>query len=90
MVVLTVKREAAAHLRVALGLSERWACQIVAIDRTTVSYAPTQSSDTELRESLRDLANASRPFGYRRLFILLCPEGGTLGQKPYLQILSRR
>ena len=80
MVGPAVKREAVAHLRVALGLSERRACQIVAIDRTTVRYAPKRSPDTELRQRLRDLANARRRFGYRRLFVLLRLQGERSGK----------
>jgi hypothetical protein len=40
MVGPAVKREAVAHLRAVMGLSERRACHIVAIDRTTVRYTP--------------------------------------------------
>jgi putative transposase len=75
MVGPAVKREAVAHLRAALGLSERRACDIVAIDRATVRYAPKRPADAKLRERLRDLANARRRFGYRRLFVLLRQEG---------------
>lgn len=80
MVGPAVKREAVAHLRVALGLSERRACQIVAIDRATVRYAPKRSPDTELRQRLRELANARRRFGYRRLFVLLRLQGERSGK----------
>jgi putative transposase len=80
MVGPAVKREAVAHLQVALGLSERRACQIVAIDRATVRYAPKRSPDTELRQRLRELANARRRFGYRRLFVLLRQEGERSGK----------
>ena len=75
MVGPAVKREAVAHLRAVMGLSERRACDIVAIDRKTVRYAPKRAPDTELRQRLRDLANTRRRFGYRRLFVLLRQEG---------------
>jgi putative transposase len=80
MVGPAVKREAVAHLRATMGLSERRACHIVAIDRTTVRYAPKRSPDTELRQKLRDLANARRRFGYRRLFVLLRQESEHSGK----------
>lgn len=80
MVGPAVKREAVAHLRAGMGLSERRACQIVAIDRKTVRYAPKRSPDTELRQRLRDLANARRRFGYRRLFVLLRLQGERSGK----------
>ena len=80
MVGPAVKREAVAHLRAVMGLSERRTCHIVAIDRTTVRYTPKRSPDTQLRERLRELANARRRFGYRRLFILLRQEGERSGK----------
>jgi putative transposase len=80
MVGPAAKREAVAHLRAVMGLSERRACSIVAIDRTTVRYAPRRPADTELRERLRELANARRRFGYRRLFVLLRQEGERSGK----------
>ena len=65
------KREAVAHLRSALEMSERRACSIVTADCTMIRYRSQRPSDTELRTRLRELANQRRRFGYRRLFILL-------------------
>ena len=53
MVGPAAKREAVAHLQTLMGLSERRACQIVAVDRTTVRYVSKRPQDTELREKLR-------------------------------------
>jgi len=86
MVGPAAKREAVAHLRTLMGLSERRACQIVAVDRTTVRYASKRPQDTELREKLRELANARRRFGYRRLFILLRQEGERSGMNRIYRI----
>jgi len=79
MVEPAAKREAVAHLRALMGLSERRACQIVAVDRTTVCHASRPPRDTELREKLRELANARRGVGYRRLFMLFRQEGERSG-----------
>jgi putative transposase len=73
------KREAVAHLRAGLGLSERRACRIVGADRKMVRYRSRHPPDTKLRARLRDLANERRRFGYRRLFILLRREGEPSG-----------
>ena len=43
------------------------------------SYRSRRAPDTELRTQLRDLANARRRFGYRRLFILLRQDGERSG-----------
>ena len=70
MVTSAVKREAVAHLKALLGLSERRACRIAGVDRKTVRYRSQRAPDTALRGRLRDLANERRRFGYRRLFVL--------------------
>src|SRR3954464_13348282 len=67
MVGPVAKREAVAHLQAVMGLSERGACGIVGADRKMVRYRSCRPPDAELRE----LANARRRFGYRRLFVLL-------------------
>lgn len=79
MVGPVVKREAVAHLQVVMGLSERRACSIVGADRKMVRYRSCRPPETDQRGRLRDLANESRRFGYRRLFILLRREGEPSG-----------
>ena len=79
MVGPVVKREAVAHLRAKLGLSERRACKIVGADRKMIRYQSCRPPEVELRTRLRDLANERRRFGYRRLFILLRREGEPSG-----------
>lgn len=75
MVGPAAKREAVAHLRGVMEMSERRACTVVAADRTMIRYRSRRSPDVELRARLRVLANEHRRFGYRRLFILLRREG---------------
>ena len=79
MVGPAAKREAVAHLRGVLEMSERRACTIVAADRKMIRYRSRRPPDTELRARLRDLANQRRRFGYRRLFILLRDQGEPSG-----------
>ena len=71
MVGPAARREAVAHLKAVLGLSERRACTIVSADRTMIRYGSRRPADAALRERLRALANERRRFGYRRLFVLL-------------------
>ena len=59
MVGPAVKREAVAHLRAVMGLSERRACSIVDVDRKTVRYSPRRPADAELR-ALRALGRIER------------------------------
>ena len=79
MVGPAVKREGVAHLRAAMGLSERRACSIVSADRKMVRYRSCRPPDMELRTQLHDLANERKRFGYRRLFVLLRQEGEPSG-----------
>ncbi|XWR37583.1 IS3 family transposase (plasmid) [Sinorhizobium meliloti] len=79
MVGPAAKREAVAHLKAVMGLSERRACQIISADRKMVRYRSRRPSEAELRKKLRDLANERRRFGYRRLFVLLKREGEPSG-----------
>src|ERR1700739_1422702 len=44
-----------------------------------IRYRSRRPAESELRARLRDLANARRRFGYRRLFVLLRQEGEPCG-----------
>jgi len=79
MVGPAAKRAAVAHLRNVFEMSERRACSIVTADRKMIRYRARRPADTVLRARLRELANARRRFGYRRLFILLRREGEPSG-----------
>lgn len=79
MVGPAAKRDAVAHLKAIMGLSERRACQITSADRKTIRYRSSRPPEIELRAKLRDLANERRRFGYRRLFILLRRDGEPSG-----------
>ena len=71
MVGPAAKRDAVAHLKAMMGLSERRACQIISADRKMIRYRSCRPPEVALRAKLRNLANERRRFGYRRLFILL-------------------
>jgi putative transposase len=79
MVGPAAKREAVAHLRGVLEMSERRACSLVVADRKMIRYRSRRPPDTELRARLHELANQRRRFGYRRLYILLRDEGEPSG-----------
>jgi transposase InsO family protein len=79
MVGPAAKRNAVAHLRNVLGMSERRACTLVAADRKMIRYRSRRPPDIQLRARLRELANQRRRFGYRRLYIMLRDEGEPSG-----------
>jgi putative transposase len=74
-------REACDRLRAVFGMSERRACRILGVDRSSVRYRARRSADTALRERLRQLAQERRRFGYRRLYVLLRREGHVVNRK---------
>ena len=81
MVTPAAHREAAAHLQSTYEMSERRACRVLGVDRTSVRYQASKAPDTELRERLRALAQERRRFGYRRLHVLLRREGHAVNRK---------
>lgn len=81
MVTPAAKREAVAHLQALLDVSERRACRVIAVDRTSIRYRSRRGDDGDLREKLRALAQERRRFGYRRLHILLRRDGVLINRK---------
>ena len=63
------------------GLSQRRACRLVGIDRSTLRYQRKRPDDSALRQRLRELAAERRRFGYRRLGWLLAREGHVMNHK---------
>ena len=74
-------REAASHLKAAYEMSERRACRVLGVDRTSVRYQATRPDDGALRDRLKALAQERRRFGYRRLHVLLRREGHAVNRK---------
>jgi putative transposase len=81
MVTPAAGREAVVHLRCGFAMSERRACRVVAVDRSSVRYRRRRRDDDALRERLKVLAEERRRFGYRRLWVLLRREGHTVNRK---------
>jgi putative transposase len=81
MVTPAARREAAAHLGEAFEVSQRRACRVIGVDRTSVRYHGRRPDDATIRARLRELAAQRRRFGYRRLLILLDREGLHMNHK---------
>ena len=63
------------------GLSQRHACELVGLERSTLRYRCRRPDDSALRQRLRELAAERRRFGYRRLGWMLAREGHALNHK---------
>ena len=69
------------YLRGGYGVSERRACQVVAMPVGTHRYQSRKAPRTELRLRIRELAKARVRYGYRKIRILLIREGWRVGKK---------
>ena len=74
------------YLRASWALSERHACAVVGISRSSARYQEHGPDDGPLRERLRELAAERRRFGYRRLYVLLKREGMIVNHKRIYRI----
>ena len=75
------QREAVRWIVERHDLSERRACGLIQIGRSTWSYRSRRRPDDDVRSALRELA-AKRPrFGYRRLHVLIGREGHRMNHK---------
>ena len=57
------------------AMSERQACRLVELDRSSYRYEPRADHNADLREELVKLARQKPRYGYRRLHVLLCKRG---------------
>ena len=64
-------RNDVAFSRVQFGVSERRACKLLALDRSSYRYEPRPDRNAELRQELVTLARQKPRYGYRRLHALL-------------------
>lgn len=86
MVTPAARREAVAHLQSAFEVSERRACAVLAVDRTSFRYRSSRPADAAVRARLRELAAVRRRFGYRRLLVLMRREGLTMNHKKFRRL----
>ena len=90
MVRPAVRREAVEHVRGLFGISERRACSILSVDRSSMRYVHRRGADGDLRSRLREIALERRRFGYRRLGIMLAREGLVMNHKKLCGCIARR
>ena len=76
------RRSAVQQVQAQFGISERHACRVVGVGRSTMRYQSRPRADEPaLRQRLCELATERRRFGYRRLYVLLRREGHTVNHK---------
>jgi putative transposase len=75
------KRAVVRYFRAGFRVSERRACRVAGVPRSTCRYRSVAPDQTPLRGRLRDLAAARVRYGYRRLHVLLQREGWPVNHK---------
>jgi putative transposase len=63
------------------GPSERRACKLLAMDRSSYRYEPQPDDDAQLRQEVVELARQKPRVGYRRLGALLERRGFKVNHK---------
>lgn len=81
MVTPAARREAVAHLCTAHQVSQRRACSVLSVDRSSVRYRSVRPDDAELRKAMKAVATERRRFGYRRVHVMLERQGWQVNQK---------
>lgn len=81
MVTPDAKRDAVAHVCDEHKVSQRRACDVLQVDRSTVRYRSKRPADDDLRAAIRRVAAERRRFGYRRIQVMLEREGIFMNHK---------
>jgi putative transposase len=81
MVTPEAKRDAVAHACEEHGISQRRACQVLVVDRSSIRYMRTRVDDIALREAMKKVASERRRFGYRRIHVMLERQGIVMNLK---------
>jgi putative transposase len=69
------------YLRETYRVSERRACRVARVARSTFLYQSVREPRTALRLRMRELAQTRVRYGYRKIGVLLKREGWTVGKK---------
>lgn len=84
----SVRREVVAFFK-SRGISQRRACALVKLHRSTCRYRHRRAEPTELVARMRELASERPRFGYRRLHVLLVREGRVVNRKRVYRLYKR-
>jgi len=81
VVTPVARRKTVAHLCAVHGVSQRRACEVMNVDRSSMRYKSVRPDDTDLREAMKKVAAERRRFGYRRIHVMLERQGIHMNQK---------
>lgn len=75
------RRKAVRHYISLDGISERRACALIGLSRTTCRYKPRSEPQEALRQRIVEIARTRVRYGYRRIHVLLKREGIQVNKK---------
>ena len=81
MVTPAGKRDAVAHACEKHGVSQRRACKVLSVDRSSMRYRSVRPDDANIREAMKLVAFERRRFGYRRIHVMLGRQGIVMNLK---------
>jgi putative transposase len=81
MVTPDARRDAVAHLCAVHGVSQRRACDVLAVDRSSVRYRSVRPDDAAVISAMKQVAAERRRFGYRRIHVMLQRQGIAMNLK---------
>ena len=80
------RREVVHYTMATHGFSQRRACGLIRMSRSSFAYSSQKRPDAEMRERLRTLAGQRPRYGYRRLHVLMGREGHVVNHKRLYRI----
>lgn len=89
MVSSQVRRKAVGYLCSQHSLSERKACDLSGVSRSTCRYQTNKKNHEQLIKRLKELAYKRKTFGYRRLHALLIREGYVVNHKKVYRLYKQ-
>lgn len=89
MVSLAERRRGAEHLEVEHGVSERRACQVIGIARSTKRRPSGRIEEAKLVRRVHELTERYPRFGYRKIHALLRADGFAIG-RDRLRLIRKR
>jgi putative transposase len=88
MVTPDAKRGVVAHVVAIHGVSQRRACEVLAVDRSSIRYKSVRPDDAAERAAMKAVAAERRRFGYRRIHIMLERQGIVMNLKKLRRLYS--
>ena len=91
LVTPVAKRAACERIQKDFHISERRACRLIGISRSTKRYEPRNNPEEEkIRDSMQAIASRWKRFGYRRIHMMLQREGFHINHKKAYRLYKNR